>query len=150
MTLYSLLFFIHISSAILGIGPGFAMIFVTKNARNMTELRYAYLIRKKLHNCVMVGGTLLLLTGLTMGALSPVWFRSGWYVASLLLFLVALAMGPIVLSPRSKKIKALLQQHTGDEIPDEYVRLVRNTFLFEWIENSIVLVIIVLMITKPF
>lgn len=150
MTLYSLLLFIHISSAILGIGPGFAMIFVTKNARNMTELRYAYLIRKKLHNCVMVGGILLLLTGLTMGALSPVWFRSGWYVASLLLFLVALAMGTIVLSPRSKKIKELLQQHTGDEIPDEYVRLVRNTFLFEWIENSIVLVIIVLMITKPF
>lgn len=150
MTLYNLLLFIHITSAILGIGPGLAMVFVTKNARNMTELRYAYLIRKKLHNCVMIGGTLLLLTGLTMGALSPIWFRSGWYVTSLILFLVALGMGPIVLSPRSKKIKALLEHHIGEEIPEEYVQSVKKLFLFEWVENSIILVIIVLMITKPF
>lgn len=126
------------------------MVFVTKNAKNMMELRYAYLIRKKLHNCVMIGGTLLLLTGLIMGALSPIWFRSGWYVTSLLLFLVALGMGPIVLSPLSKKIKALLQQHTGEEIPEEYILLVRKLFLIEWVENGIILVIIALMITKPF
>jgi hypothetical protein len=77
-------------------------------------------------------------------------FKVGWYVTSLTLFLIALALGPLVLSPRSKPIKALLKSHTGGIIPREYYRLSRKLFFYEWIKNGIFLLIIILMDLKPF
>lgn len=150
MTFYTFLVVIHIFSAIIGLGPGFIMIYVVTNPRNMNELRYAYAIRHRLHVFVMVGGSLLLITGLLMGILNPILFQAGWYVSSLLLFLIALAFGPAILAPRSKPIKALLKSHTGDEIPEAYYELAQKLFFFERMENVIFLVVIALMITKPF
>ncbi|MTW84576.1 DUF2269 family protein [Virgibacillus dakarensis] len=150
MTFYKFLVFIHVFSAIVGMGPGFIMIYVVTKATTMTELRHAYVIRNRLHIFVMVGGTLLLITGLWMGALNPYLFHAGWYVTSLILFLIALGFGPIVLSPRSKPIKALLKSHAGDDIPDEYYALAKRLFFYERIENVIFLIVIALMITKPF
>ncbi|QKY71129.1 DUF2269 family protein [Lentibacillus sp. CBA3610] len=150
MTFYEFLVFIHVFSAILGLGPGFIMIFVVTGAETMTELRHAFLIRNRLHIFVMVGGTMLLITGLWMGALNTALFSQGWYVLSLTLFLIALAFGPIVLSPRSKPVKQLLKEHQGDDIPDEYYVLSKKLFFYERIENVIFLIVIALMILKPF
>lgn len=116
----------------------------------MTELRHSYTIRHRLHIFVMIGGTLLLITGLSMGVINPSLFRMGWYVMSLILFLAALAIGPLVLSPRSKPVKELLATHKGEEIPEEYWSLSRILFRFENLENLIFLIIITLMILKPF
>ena len=85
-----------------------------------------------------------------MGALNNYLFRQGWYVTSLILFLIALAFGPLVLSPRSKPIKRLLKIHKGDVIPPEYYKMVVKLSFFERIENVIFLTIIVLMVLKPF
>ena len=150
MTFYRFLLLIHIFSAILGLGPGFVMIYIVTRANTMTELKHAYLIRNRLHIFVMIGGTLLIITGLWMGALNNYLFRQGWYVTSLILFLIALAFGPLVLSPRSKPIKGLLKTHQGDVIPTEYYKLAGKLFFFERIENVIFLTIIVLMVLKPF
>jgi uncharacterized membrane protein SirB2 len=128
---------IHVSSAILGMGPGFVMIYVVTRAKTMTELKYAYAIRNRLHILVMIGGTLLLLSGLGMGFIHSYLFHSKWYVSSLVLFLVALGFGPVVLSPRSKPVKALLKNHAGDKIPGEYYVLTDKLFFFERIENMI-------------
>ncbi|GGK07794.1 hypothetical protein GCM10007063_32870 [Lentibacillus kapialis] len=150
MTFYDLLVFIHVLSAILGLGPGFVMISIVTKADTMTELRHAYVIRKRIHIFVMVGGTLLLITGLWMGMLNPYLFSQGWYVLSLALFLIALAFGPLILSPRSKPIKALLKEHKGDNIPEKYQTLAKKLFFYERIENIIFLIVIVLMVLKPF
>src|SRR5699024_3626096 len=149
MTFYDFLVFIHVFSAILGMGPGFVMIYIVTKAETMTELRHAYIIRNRLHIFVMVGGTLLLITGLWMGVLNPSLFSQCWYVVSLTLFLIALAFGPLVLSPRSKPIKRLLNEHQGDDIPDEYYALSKKLFFYERIENVIFLIVIALMILKP-
>jgi|SRR5690625_3427844 len=150
MTFYSFLLLIHVFSAILGLGPGFVMIYIVTKAKNMTELKHAYLIRNRVHVFVMVGGTLLLLTGLLMGFLNSGLFQAGWYLTSLILFFIALAFGPLVLSPRSKPIKKLLNNHKGEKIPEEYYQLSKKLFFYERIENLIFLIIIVLMILKPF
>ncbi|SHG93779.1 DUF2269 family protein [Ornithinibacillus halophilus] len=150
MTFYELLLFVHIFSAILGMGPGFVMIFVVKKATTMTELRHAYAIRNQLHIFVMIGGTLLLITGLIMGFLNPALFKQGWYILSLTLYLIALAFGPILLSPKSKPIKALLKEHKGEDIPKEYTLLANKLFFVERLENTIFLIVIALMILKPF
>lgn len=150
MSFYKLLVFIHIFSAILGLGPGFIMIYVVTKAKTMTELRHAYMIRNRIHIFVMVGGTLLLVTGVLMGIMNPYLFKQGWYVISLILFLIALAFGPIALSPRSKPIKKMLKEHQGDDIPEKYPTLAKNLFFYERIENILFLIIIALMILKPF
>jgi len=150
MTFYRFLLLIHVFSAILGLGPGFVMIYIVTRANTMTELKHAYLIRNSLHIFVMIGGTLLIITGLWMGALNNYLFRQGWYVTSLILFLIALAFGPLVLSPRSKPIKRFLKIHKGDVIPPEYYKMAGKLFFFERIENVIFLTIIVLMVLKPF
>ena len=150
ITFYKIIVVLHIFSAILGMGPGFILTTVVKSGKNMTELRHSYAIRHKLHIFVMVGGTLLLITGLIMGFMNPSLFQMGWYVTSLVLFLAALAIGPLVLSPRSKPVKALLASHKGEEIPEEYFRLSKTLFRYEHLENVIFIVIIALMILKPF
>lgn len=147
---YQVLVLIHIFSAILGMGPGFILTTVVKSGDTMTELRHSYAIRHRLHIFVMVGGILLLVSGLLMGAINPYLFTMGWYVTSLLLFLVALAMGPFALTPKSKPVKALLESHQGEDIPAEYFPLAKALFRVEHIENTLFLIIIALMILKPF
>lgn len=150
MLIYKILVFIHIFSAILGMGPGFILTRIAKPADTMTQVRHSFVIRRDLHILVMIGGTLLLITGLLMGMLNPYLFHMGWYITSLLLFLIGLAMGPFVLSPRSKPIKELLVSYEGEEIPEEYKRLSKELFRYENLENIIFLIIIALMILKPF
>ena len=49
------------------------MTFVVTSAKpkNMTELKHAFAIRNSLHILTMIGGVLLLVTGLIMGILNP-------------------------------------------------------------------------------
>ncbi|WP_405099067.1 DUF2269 family protein [Oceanobacillus sp. FSL H7-0719] len=152
MTFYEILVFIHIFSAILGMGPGLVMTAVVTLSKpsNMTELRHAFNIRNSLHIFTMIGGALLLLSGLVMGFLNPYWFSQAWYVISLVLFLVSLAMGPIVLKPRSAPIKKLFIDVTDEEIPAVYKTLSKELFYYERITNIIFIIIISLMILKPF
>jgi uncharacterized membrane protein len=152
MTLYNILVFIHIFSAILGMGPGLVMTFVVtgSNPTTMSELRQSFKIRNTLHIFTMVGGILLLLTGLFMGFLRPFWFTQGWYLTSLTLYLIALAMGPFVLKPRSTPIKKMIAESESEEIPEKYQALSKDLFFYENITNVLFLVIIALMILKPF
>lgn len=152
MTFYELLVFIHVFSAILGMGPGLVMTFVVTSAKpkNMTELKHAFAIRNSLHILTMIGGVLLLVTGLIMGILNPYWFSQGWYITSLILYLIALSFGPFLLKPRSVPIKKLFKTYEGEEIPEEFYRLSKRLFQVEHVENLIFVVIITLMILKPF
>lgn len=150
MSFYKLLVSIHIFSAILGLGPGFVMIYIVTKASTMTELRHAYYIRNRIHIFVMIGGSLLLITGLWMGLINTYLLTQGWYLISLFLFLVTLAAGPVVLKPISTPIKALIAKHPGDDIPREYYRMSKKLFTYERILNTLFLVIIGLMIFKPF
>ncbi|AXI07937.1 DUF2269 domain-containing protein [Oceanobacillus zhaokaii] len=152
MSLYEILVFIHVISAILGMGPGMIMtlIVLKPKPKNMTELKHTFGIRNSLHLLTMIGGLLLLITGLWMGLLNTYLFTQGWYNFSLILFLIALAFGPVLLAPRSKPIKLMFKEHKGEEIPDSYEPLSKKLFNMEHLENLIFLAIIVLMILKPF
>src|SRR5699024_12259833 len=97
MSFYDVLVIIHVFSAILGLGPGFVMIYIVTRATTMTELRRAYTIRNRIHIFVMIGGNLLLLTGLMMGIIRQYLFQQYWLLINQLLFLIMLAVGPIVL-----------------------------------------------------
>lgn len=149
-TVYTILVIIHIFSAILGMGPGFTLIPVVKTAKNMDQLRHAFYIKNRIHIFIMVGGILLLLSGLSMGAIHPYLFHMGWYVTSLTLFLIALAMGPVVLSPKTKPMKVKIAEFEGKDIPDDIKASLKVMYRYESFLNLLFLIIIALMITKPF
>jgi len=150
MSFYDFLVFVHILSAIVGLGPGFIMTFIVMKATTMTELRHAYFLRKLLHIFVMIGGILLLATGLLMGMINTYLFKEGWYITSLFLFLITLASGPIILKPVSHPIHQIIAEHKGEDIPNVYYRHAKKLFLYEHILNFIFIIIITLMILKPF
>lgn len=150
MSFYKILVFIHVFSAILGLGPGFIMIYVVTKAKTMTELKHAFFIRNRIHIFVMVGGSLLLITGLLMGFINTYLFKQGWYIVSLFLFLIALAAGPLVLKPKAEPVKKILREHKGENIPEEYYEKAKTLFFYERLTNIIFLIIITLMILKPF
>lgn len=150
MSFYKVLLFIHIFSAILGLGPGFIMIYTVTKAKTMTELKHAYFIRNRIHIFVMIGGTLLLVTGLLMGFIHTSLFKQGWFITSLILFLIALAAGPLVLKPKSEPVYKILKEHEGEDIPEEYYEKSKGLFFYERLTNIIFLIIIALMILKPF
>ncbi|WP_188207191.1 DUF2269 family protein [Alkalibacillus aidingensis] len=150
MTLYSWLVVVHIFSAIIGMGPGFILTRVTKSAKTMEELRHGFEIKRQLHIFVMVGGTLLLITGLWMGFINPSLFNQGWYLISLILFVLALGMGPTFLKWSSNPIKELLKTYEGEVIPNSYYPMAQKLYRVEYFENTIFIIIIALMIIKPF
>jgi hypothetical protein len=55
-----------------------------------------------------------------------------------------------MLTPRSRPIKQMLESHQGEDIPEEYWRLSKELFKYEHLENFIFIIIIALMIIKPF
>lgn len=150
MSFYNILVFIHIVSAIVGMGPSFVMTRVIAKVDTMSELRYGFKMRKIMHTFIMVGGTLLLTTGLIMGIMRPYLFGQVWYTGSLILYLVILAAGPIWLRPVTKPIKDILNNHKEDAIPAEYFPLAKRLFFVERITNTLIATIIILMILKPF
>src|SRR5690625_3933680 len=150
MSLYIFLLFVHIFSAILGFVPGFVMIYILTIAQTLPQMKHVYAICKKIYVFVMVDGTLLLLTALVIGMLNPNLFTQIWYIVSLVLYFIALAAGPVVLSTKSKPVKKLLEESSGEDIPAEYFPLAREVFFYERITNVIFLIIIALMILKPF
>ena len=150
MTLYKFILLIHIFSAIIGLGPGFVLTYIAMHAKTMTELRHAYYIRKKVHIFVTIGGTLLLVTGVIMGMLRPGLFTEVWFTLSLILYLIALALAPLLLISRTKPIKRILKLHQGDDIPEAYNIASKELFFYEHFTNAILALIIVLMILKPF
>lgn len=150
MSFYQLLVIIHIFAAIVGLGPGFIMTFIVTKSSNMTELRHAYYLRNRVHIFVMVGGVFLFVTGMWMGFINPHLFLEGWYNLSLILFLITLAAGPLVLKPLSNPIKKMLVEHKGENIPSIYQTYANRLFICERFLNIIFLIIILLMIVKPF
>ncbi|HLQ73217.1 MAG TPA: DUF2269 family protein [Bacillota bacterium] len=150
MTLYEILLVVHIFSAIIGLGPGFVMTFIAKKSSTMSELRHAFYFRHKIHIFVMVGSTLLLVTGIWMGVLNPILFRKGWYTISIFLYFVTLAAGPFVLKPIMKPIKEILRTEEGEDIPHAYIGHAKQLYVVEHVTNVILIIIIGLMILKPF
>ena len=150
MTLYKFILIVHIFSAIIGLGPGYVLTFIAMHAKTMTELRHAYYIRNRVHIFVMIGGTLLLVTGILMGMLRPELFREGWYTLSMILYLIALAIAPLLLIKETKPINEVLELHTGEEIPPKYYNAEKKLFFYEHVTNVLFTIIILLMIIKPF
>ncbi|WP_078060090.1 DUF2269 family protein [Gracilibacillus timonensis] len=150
MTFYNILILIHIISAIIGIGPGFVLTTIVKHAHTMTDIRFAFTVKRRLHHFIQVGGALLLLSGLLLGVITPSLFQQGWYLTSLVLYLLVLILGATLLRKISAPIRQMLADQTLTETPAYYHELRNRLLRVEYAVNALLLVIILLMVLKPF
>jgi uncharacterized membrane protein len=148
--MYSILLFIHIIAAVMGLGAVFGFPIVAKSAKTAAQARYTLELLKRLEILPKVGSLTLLITGITMGILRPSLFTTGWYITSIALYLAAQV---IVIGLLPKKMKAqadILAAHTGDDLPASYVDVGKQAGRLEGITHGLAALLIILMYFKPF
>ncbi|MFS0726400.1 DUF2269 family protein [Paenibacillus sp. 1P07SE] len=142
----------HILASISVIGPTFVVPVIRRSARTAGQLRFALDVTQKLALLPRVGGAVLIITGVWLMIISQLGLSQMWLNLSLLLSLLMVAAIDGLIEPRMKQIKQLasIQQGAGDEIPDELGRLMRKLVPVETVSQLLMLVILVLMVLKPF
>jgi hypothetical protein len=148
--LYKVLLTIHILSAIVGIGATFLFPLVLALPRKVKELQLALQILNKGADYPKFGSILLLLTGLGMGALNPSLFQQGWYFTAIALLLSAVLIYVLRILPKMKVAIETVANVEGDEIPESYFEIKKGMKPFMVAGSVIDVIIIFLMIWKPF
>ena len=148
--MYSLLVLIHVLAAIIGIGATFVFPVLMASVKNLTQLKYTLTLMKKAELYPKIGGVFLLLSGLIMGFINPVYFTKVWFTGSLVLYVVIEILIYGIANRKMKKVVPLVMAATGEEIPHEYKEAEKVSQPIHMIASLIAIVIIVLMTLKPF
>jgi len=147
--IYNLLVGVHIFAAIIRVGPALTFNRILKSAQNMNELKSAHKIIEKLNPLANIGFGLLVITGLLMGLMNLSLFKSVWYVLSLGLFITIGVYGTFTIEPKMKSMLNISKTHVGESVPQEYKELLKNKIPHNRVENTLLLIIFILMVFKP-
>ncbi len=147
--LYTFLVAIHIFAAIIGVGPAVAFNRILKTAGNMHELKSAHRIIEKLNPLSSIGFGLLVITGLLMGLMNPSLFKTGWYILALCLFIILGVYSAFTTEAKMKSMLNISKTHAGESIPREYKELLNKKAKHDWVENTLIISIFILMVFKP-
>ncbi|WP_409271310.1 DUF2269 family protein [Neobacillus sp. SCS-31] len=150
MDLYHFLVLIHIIAAIVGIGATFALPAIAKKPKTPSQAQFTFGILDGIEKIAKIGSITLLLTGLILGALETSLFKEFWYIASIVIYI---AVQPIVAGILPKKIKQqkqILEEHTGDGLPEAYLTIARQMDRLNQITHAAAIILIILMVAKPF
>ncbi|MCC3358759.1 DUF2269 family protein [Bacillus sp. REN16] len=150
MTLYGGLVLIHVLAAVIGMGPSFIFPVIQSFGTTKESLQLVNKIMEKAEKVVTIGSIVLLLTGLVMGVMNPHLFTQIWYIASIILYFVAHYLAVGFAGKRTKKAAALLNNHQGDDIPNEILTLNKTIGMAGMGSALIAIVMIILMSVKPF
>ncbi|MCA1055731.1 DUF2269 family protein [Rossellomorea aquimaris] len=147
---YKVLLTIHILSAIVGIGSTFLFPLILAIPKKVKELQLALRVLNKGADYPKFGAILLLLSGLGMGALNTELFQKGWYITAIILLLTAVLIYILRILPRLKTAIDHVADIEGEEIPQTYYDLKNGIKPFMITASAIDVIIILLMIWKPF
>jgi uncharacterized membrane protein len=147
--LYSLLVFIHIVAAVMGLGAAFGFP-IAKSAKTAAQARHTLELLKKLEILPKVGSITLLVTGIILGIMNPPLFTAGWYIASIVLYIAAQVIVIGMLPKKMKEQAGILGSHSGDDLPAAYVAVGKQAGKLEGVTHALAFLLILLMVFKPF
>lgn len=148
--MYSLLLFLHCIGAVMGLGAAFGFPLIAKSGTTTSKAKFALELINKLEILPKVGSIALLITGIIMGIISPDLFKTGWFILSIVIYLLVQII-TIGLMPKQLKSQAqILQGHSAEELPQEYVILAKKSAKLDGITHLAAFVLILLMVFKPF
>lgn len=116
----------------------------------MEQAKFALLLNKHIEKPVKYGSIVLLLTGLILGFLNLDLFKHGWYIASLVIYILVQPIVAGILPKRLKQMEQILAEHNKEDIPEAYQVLNSGLRPFNWIIHGAAIILIILMTIKPF
>ncbi|MGO4370052.1 DUF2269 family protein [Paenibacillus sp. 2TAB19] len=152
MSLFGLLLVLHILASIAIMGPAFVLPIIRRSARTVSQLRFVFGITTKLAIIPKIGGTVLILTGVWLMIITKMGLSQMWLNVSILLSLLMIVLIDGMIEPRMKKIIKMISesQDQGNELPAEFGLLFKKIVPIETVAQLLMIVILVLMVVKPF
>ncbi len=152
MSLYELLLWLHVTSAVLWVGGGVMLGITAEMARRSRDeaefavlLRYTSILGTRMQAPLAgITGALGITMVLVLDAFS---FKSVWVGLSLALWVVSSTIGGAYLSPRQKRLLAAIGD--SNRLPSDLRATADQVLVAARIESALVLVIIFLMTVKP-
>ncbi|GMK44662.1 DUF2269 family protein [Paenibacillus glycanilyticus] len=150
--MFGLLLVVHIFASIAVIGPAFVMPIIRRSARTVGQLNFALGVTAKLTIILKIGGTVLILTGIGLMIITKLGLSQLWLNTAILLSLSMIVMIDGWIEPRMKKIFKLTaeSQDHSKEIPAEFRLGIKKIVPIEIAAQLLMVVILVLMVVKPF
>jgi uncharacterized membrane protein len=152
----AILLFLHVGGAILAFGPLYAFQILGPMARSEpAHLNFAIRFQRRVGNRLTV--PLAVFQGIT--GLLIVWrvgfelLQRGWLLTAIVLYLIALAIAFLVILPTSKRLDELTSTPPppgASGPPPELVALAKRARMASITNAILILIIVFLMVTKPF
>ncbi|WP_026559632.1 DUF2269 family protein [Bacillus sp. J37] len=150
MTFYSLLLVIHIVAAVVGLGASFGMPVLMSSVKTVPQAKFAFAVSKGIEKFAKVGSITLLITGIIMAIIQPYLFKEIWYIASLVIYVAVQPIAAGLLPKKAKLQMKTLENYQGEELPDEYNTLAKESVPLNNVLHIAAIVLIILMTIKPF
>jgi uncharacterized membrane protein len=149
MTLLALLKIIHVLAAIVAVGSNLTFAFwINRAGRDRGQLVFAIQGIRRLDRILANPGyVVLLLTGIGMVLTGSFRFEQGWLATALVLYVVAVVIGIALFAPAIRRHLAEAQR---DPTSPAYEEAARRTRLLGLVTSLLVVVIVILMVSKPF
>jgi hypothetical protein len=151
LSLYQVALTIHILGAVIGMGPAFVLPIVSRQFRTPgSDTRPFMGVMKRIGILPSIGLPLQILSGFMMGGMNPRFWESYWLRIAFLLVVALLVLGAAVMAPLGKKMGLLLSELDQEVGRTRFAALARRLNIWHIVQASVVAVILLLMITKPF
>jgi uncharacterized membrane protein len=149
MTLLVVLKIIHVLAAITAVGANLTYTYWMRYAGQDRD-RLVWTMRgiRRLDNFIATPAyVVLLITGVLMVVGGAFTFQTGWIIAAIVLYVLVVIMGIALYAPG---LKRQIAEAEVDPTSPAYAEAARRTNLYGAITTAVVLVIVVLMVAKPF
>ncbi|GLX70025.1 DUF2269 family protein [Paenibacillus glycanilyticus] len=146
---YSLVLFIHILAAVMGLGTAFGFPLLARSAKNATQAKFTLELLKNMEIMPKVGSITLLLTGIILAIQEPDLFTTGWYIASIVLYLLAQVIVIGMFPKFANAQMAVLENHRTEDIPSEFRVIGKKSLQWELVTHFLAFLLILLMVFKP-
>lgn len=147
--MYTALVFLHVLSAIVGLGPTASLVVWQTAFRSPAEVLTVLRGSERLESRIITpGGSIAIVTGLLLVPAGPYAFTDGWVLTSIALVVISLGIVHRVLKPATRTMITELEQR--GEFTPAFRRQLRRTQRFGPIGTVSLVLIVVLMVFKPF
>ncbi|AZB41830.1 DUF2269 family protein [Bacillus sp. FJAT-42376] len=150
MSIYGIIVLIHVIAAVCGLGATFALPILMNRPKTVSQAHFAFHVNDGIEKLAKVGSIILLVTGILLGILNPDLFTKVWYIASLIIYVAVQPIVAVILPKRMAEQKAILENHSGEELPESYLQIGKKMAPYNGFLHSSAIILIVLMVLKPF
>lgn len=144
---------LHVLTAIVGIGPTYFLHVLYRRRQSAGELKQSLRLGSLLDLFPKIGGSLSVLSGIALVALSPVQFLDLWIIGSLLVYALIQIVIIAVVSPKQKQLRAVLEQREAlqdkDMLPGDIQAIIASANGWLYVVSSLGILLFILMIMKP-